>query len=289
MSIHNAKVLLQKAQTEHYAVGSFSPRNTVLIQAVLDAAEESRSPVLVQISANEFKWFDVDPKHFADAFYAIAESYTVPICLHLDHTQDLETIKKAIEAGFTSVMIDASRLPFEENIALTKEVVDYAHRFDVSVEAELGQIGGTDKLETGHDSELYTKPEEAKTFIERTGVDMLAVSVGTAHGVYKVKNPAIQFDILSEIRSLTSTPLVLHGGSGLPADTMHRAIREGICKINIATDLELAFHQAIGWTERKSNAAVEALADEDRAKAIQAVKEVVKDRMENYVLSAGRA
>ncbi len=289
MSLHNAKPLMAHALKHHYAVGSFSPRNTVLIQAVLDAAEALRSPVMVQISANEFKWFDIRPDEFAAAFYRLLPAYSIPVCLHLDHTKDIETVEAAIEAGFTSVMIDASALPFEENIAVTREAVKLGAAKNVSVEAELGQIGGSDKLETGHDQELYTKPEEAEEFVRRTGVDLLAVSVGTAHGVYKVKNPEIQIDLIKEISRLCKIPLVLHGGSGLPPETMQRACRAGISKINIATDLELAFHRAIGRTERKSNTESEKLSEAEKKAAHDAVFNVVAARMSDYLFSAGKA
>ena len=216
-------------------------------------------------------------------------AYSIPVCLHLDHTKDIETVEAAIEAGFTSVMIDASALPFEENIAVTREAVKLGAAKNVSVEAELGQIGGSDKLETGHDQELYTKPEEAEEFVRRTGVDLLAVSVGTAHGVYKVKNPEIQIDLIKEISRLCKIPLVLHGGSGLPPETMQRACRAGISKINIATDLELAFHRAIGRTERKSNTESEKLSEAEKKAAHDAVFNVVAARMSDYLFSAGKA
>ena len=164
-----------------YALGSFSPRNTVLISAIVRAARVQQSPVMVQMSSNEMRWFDLTPKEFADAFRSKAKDAGVPVILHLDHTYDLDMIVKAVEAGFDSVMIDGSKLPFEENIALTRQVVDYAHNHDVAVEGELGNIGGADKLETGGDTSLYTVPAQAREFVERTGVDTLAVSVGTAH------------------------------------------------------------------------------------------------------------
>ncbi len=275
-----------------YALGSFSPRNTVLIGAITGAAQKTGSPVIVQISSNEMRWFDLAPETFAEAFRAAAEKVTVPVILHLDHTYDYETVVKAVEAGFESVMIDGSKLPFDENIALTKKVVDYAHAHDVAVEGELGNIGGTDKLETGGDSSLYTVPSQAKEFVERTGVDTLAVSVGTAHGVYLTANPHIDFDRLAEIRSLIpETPLVLHGGSGLPLETVQRAIhldgRGGICKLNIATDLELIFQHSLNVT-RMPNAEVLRLDPAALARASAEVQAFVEDRMVNFLFSAGR-
>lgn len=276
-----------------YALGSFSPRNTVLIDAIVNAAEQLRSPVMVQMSSNEMRWFDVTPKTFADAFRARVARASVPVLLHLDHTYDFDTIVRAVEAGFDSVMIDGSKLPFEENIALTRQVVAYAHANDVAVEGELGNIGGADKLETGGDTSLYTVPEQAKEFVERTGVDTLAVSVGTAHGVYPTADPKIDFERLDEIRSLIpGTPLVLHGGSGLPQETVRRAIqmdgRGGIAKLNIATDLELVFQRVLN-VERMPNAEVLKLDPAGLSKAVQEVQAVVASRLENYLLSAGRA
>lgn len=281
------------AQKGGYALGSFSPRNTVLIDAIVNAAEQLRSPVMVQMSSNEMRWFDVTPKAFADAFRARAERASVPVILHLDHTYDFDTIVRAVEAGFDSVMIDGSKLPFEENIALTKQVVAYAHANHVAVEGELGNIGGADKLETGGDTSLYTVPEQAREFVERTGVDTLAVSVGTAHGVYPTADPKIDFERLDAIRSLIpNTPLVLHGGSGLPQETVRRAIqmdgKGGIAKLNIATDLELVFQRVLN-VERMPNAEVLKLDPAGLAKAVQEVQAVVASRLETYLLSAGKA
>lgn len=282
----------KKAQKLGYALGSFSPRNTVLIDYVLQAAKAQRAPVMVQISSNELNWFSLSAKEFADRFFECAGNYDVPAILHLDHTYDPEVVFKAIEAGFQSVMIDASKLPFEENIRLTRQVVDYAHERDVAVEAELGNIGGADKLETGGDEELYTVPEQVVEFVSRSGCDTLAVSVGTAHGVYPVKDPKIDFERIKKIRTITDTPLVLHGGSGLPGATVRRAIQldgiGGIAKINIATDLELVFQKEMG-VERMSNAEVKKLNPEKLEQAGKAVRALCEDRICNYLFSAGKA
>ncbi len=283
-------ILMQfaKARQGGYALGSFSPRNTVLIPAIIQAAEKQHSPVMVQMSSNEMRWFDVQPRVFADAFRAAAEGARVPVILHLDHTYDFEVIRRAVEAGFDSVMIDGSKLSFEENIALTRQVVDFAHARDVAVEAELGNIGGADKLETGGDEALYTVPEQAREFVERTGCDTLAISVGTAHGVYPTANPKIDFARLSEIRSLIETPLVLHGGSGLPMGTVQKAIRGGIAKLNIATDLELIFQRVMN-VSRMPNAEVEKLDPAMLSKAAAEVSTFVENRLQNYLFSAGKA
>lgn len=282
--------MLKEAQDKQYGIGSFSARNTYLIDYVLRAAQATKSPVVVQISANEFNWFQVTAGEFAKRFHEVAASYDVQAALHLDHTKDISIIKDAIAAGFGSVMIDASALEFEENIKITKEVVDYAHERDVCVEAELGRIGATDKLETGTDESLYTEPDEAAAFVKRTGVDTLAVSIGTAHGVYPVKTPGIDIPRLIQIREKVAIPLVLHGGSGLPAATIQEAIKipgGGVSKINIATDLEQAFLKSLGC-ERMLNQEVWKL-DEKRLKlAGEEVQKVVEDKIRNFVCSAER-
>lgn len=279
------------ARSGGYALGSFSPRNTVLIPAIIGAANAQRSPVMVQMSSNEMRWFSVEPRTFADAFRVCVEKASVPVILHLDHTYDYEMIVKAVEAGFDSVMIDGSKLPFEENVALTHKVVEYAHAHDVAVEAELGNIGGTDQLETGNDQELFTVPAQAKEFVERTGCDSLAISVGTAHGVYLTANPHIDFERLAEIRQVIDVPLVLHGGSGLPMETVQRAIHldgiGGIAKLNIATDLELIFQKVMG-VGRLPNAETEKLDFVKLQEAVSQVQAFVEDRMKTFLLSANK-
>lgn len=275
-----------------YALGSFSPRNTFLIPYVCRAAQNQKAPILVQISSNELRWFSLTAKQFADAFYKAVEDISVPVVLHLDHTYDPQTVFEAIDAGFQSVMIDGSKLPYEENIALTRQVVEYAHPRGVAVEAELGNIGGADKLETGGDEQLYTVPDQVPDFIARSGCDSLAVSIGTAHGVYPVKNPKIDIERLKQIRALVSTPLVLHGGSGLPQETVQRTIKldgiGGIAKINIATDLELAFQKELG-VGRMANADLLKLDSEALARGGEAVRALVENRIETYLFSSNMA
>lgn len=282
--------MLKRAQTEGFGIGSFSPRNTFLIEYVLKAAVEKQSPVIIQISANEFNWFQVGSGEFGARYHELKAAYPIPSALHLDHTKDIKTIKEAIDAGFASVMIDASAQDFEENIRQTKEVVEYAHSKGVDVEAELGKIkSAADKLETDEDRVLYTDPSEAEEFAARTGVDYLAVSVGTAHGVYPVKNPRIDFERLERIRKVVKVPLVLHGGSGLPAQTVRKAIETGgISKVNIATDLEQAFLQSLGC-ERRLNREILLMDRKALAAAGEAVRSVAEEKMEEFVLSAGRA
>lgn len=278
--------MLPLAQKGGYGVPAFSARYRACIRPVVEAAQELRSPLIVEVSQRELNWFGLTPRDFRDELERLAPS--VPFGLHLDHTFEFDLIVRAIEAGFTSVMIDASAKPFEENVSTTREVVEYAHRSGVSVEAELGKLTTTDKLESENDEEMYTDPDEALDFVRRTGCDALAVSIGTAHGVYMVKNPKIDFERLAQIRKLLpDTPLVLHGGSGLPPETVHEALRTGgISKMNIATDLEEALLKALG-KERMTSAELDALAD--KGTGLAAVKAVARDKIENFVLSAGKA
>lgn len=290
MEIVKMTQLLQAAEEGRYGVGSFSARNTYLIPYILRAAQETASPVIVQISANEFRWFDVTAAEFAEQFYRVQEAFGGKAVLHLDHTKEMATIREAIAAGFGSVMIDASQLPFEENIRVTREAVAYAHAHGVEVEAELGRIGATDQIETEGDACLYTDPDEAAEFVSRTQVDTLAVSVGTAHGVYPVKDPKIDFERLREIRKKVAVPLVLHGGSGLPSETVKRAIMQeggGVSKINIATDLEQAFLKELGCA-RKTNREIWELDPGALERAGLAVQRVVEDKIRNFVCSAGK-
>lgn len=288
------KQVLEVAEKNGFAIGSFSPRYTPMITPVLRAAEKMKSPAIVQISHKELVRYGITPKEFADEFYdkVTAEAITVPLVLHLDHTKELGTIAEAIEAGFTSVMIDASEKNLEDNIATSKEVAEYARAKGVSVEAELGMIGTTDFVETDKDEELYTDPVEAKRFVQETGIDALAVSCGTAHGVYMVRQPKIDTERLQAIRSLTPVHLVLHGGSGVPADMMAGAIRlpgGGVSKVNIATDLELAFLGALGRDERLTNEECQALEPSLLEEGRAAVEHTVMDKISHFLGSKGQA
>ena len=285
--------VLFAAERGGYAVGSFSPRTTTMIQPILCAGQAARSPLIVQISQKELTRYQVTPARFAEEFFAQLEreDITVPVVLHLDHTKEFAVIRDAIAAGFTSVMIDASEKRLEENIAISRQVVEYAHARGASVEAELGRIGTTDFVETENDQELYTKPEEAERFVRETGVDALAVSVGTAHGVYTVRQPKIDLPRLRAIRALTSVHLVLHGGSGVPAEMMQAAIQMeggGVSKVNIATDLELAALGALGHDSYLTDAEMNALPPEEKTRARAAVEQTVMDKIINYVTSDGK-
>lgn len=285
---------LEMAEKFQYATGSFSPRYTAMIAPVLQAGQKSVSPLIVQISQKELERYGITPFEFADEFYLQLEklAITVPVVLHLDHTKEMQVIKDAIAAGFTSVMIDASEKPFAENVKITKEVVEYAHAKGVSVEAELGMIGTTDFIETDHDEELYTDPVEAAEFVKQTGVDALAVSCGTAHGVYMVRQPKVDFERLSAIRELTPVHLVLHGGSGVPSEMMQKAFQlsnGGVSKVNIATDLELSFLKAIGREERLTNEECNHLPAELLQVGQAAVGETVTEKITQFLLSDNKA
>lgn len=292
--LRTLKEVLSIAERGGYAVGSFSPRTTAMIHPVLCAGQAAQSPLIVQISQKELTRYQITPAHFADEFLTQLERehITVPVVLHLDHTREVPIIHHAIAAGFTSVMIDASEKPLEENISTTREVVEYAHARGVSVEAELGRIGTTDFVETDSDEELYTKPEEAERFVRETGVDALAVSVGTAHGVYTVRQPKIDLPRLRAIRVLTPVHMVLHGGSGVPAEMMQAAIQlegGGVSKVNIATDLELAALGALGRDHYLTDAEMNALSPEEIARARAAVQQTVADKISNFLRSQDKA
>ncbi|MFT4303044.1 MAG: class II fructose-1,6-bisphosphate aldolase [Candidatus Woesearchaeota archaeon] len=252
------KEILVKAREGKYGVGAFNFVNMEVLQILLQAANEEKSPIIIQATEGAIKYVGFPiMKEFADAINNISE---VPVALHLDHGLSLDTIKKVIDVGFTSVMIDASHHDFEENIRITKEVVEYAHSKGVTVEAELGTIGGEeDGVESKHI--IYTEPEKAKEFVDKTGVDYLAIAIGTSHGAYKFKGESnLNFDILDKIRETIPIPLVLHGASSIPKDavervnkyggqvndaagvddaTMAEAVLRGISKVNTDSDLRL--------------------------------------------------
>lgn len=292
--IQNLTELLKKAHLERYAVGSFSPRYTKLIKPIVQAAIDTKSPLIIQISEKEIYRHKVIVKAFADEFFRVVKELEtdIPIALHLDHTKDFEIIKQAITAGFTSVMIDASEYDFDKNVELTKRTIEYAHPLRVTVEAELGKIGTTDFAETDHDEEFFTVPEEAKKFIDLTKVDALAVSVGTAHGIYKIRKPRVDYDRLLKINRLTDTPLVLHGGSGVPSEMVSKAVQMptgGVSKVNIATDVEQVMLKAIGKDSHMTEEELNRYPVEVLEKAGRAVYELVKEKITNYLLSDGKA
>lgn len=293
-NVQNLTKLLEDATKNRYAVGSFSARYTKLIKPIIQAAVNTNSPAIVQLSEKEVIRHKVGVKEFADEFYRVVKELDpkVPLALHLDHTKTLDVIREAMDAGFTSVMIDASEMDYADNVAVTKEVVAMAHPRNITVEAELGKIGTTDFVETDHDEELYTDPKEAKSFCEETNVDCLAVSVGTAHGVYTVRQPKVDYARLEEINKLTKTPLVLHGGSGVPSEMVTKAAQMptgGVSKVNIATDLELAMLAVVGKEGHLTEAELNSYSDEMIEKSQEAVRLLVEDKIENYLGSANKA
>ena len=270
MALVTTTEMFKKAYEGGYAVGAFNVNNMEIVQAITEAAGELKSPVILQVSAGARK--------YANATYlrklveaAVIENPEIPIALHLDHGADFEICKSCIDGGFTSVMIDGSHHSFEDNIAVTKKVVEYAHERGVVVEAELGQLAGIeDDVNVSAENAAYTQPDEVQEFVERTGVDSLAIAIGTSHGAFKFKpgqNPQLRFDILAEIeKRIPEFPIVLHGASsvpqeyvkiinanggalkdaiGIPEEQLRQAARSAVCKINIDSDLRLGLTAGI--------------------------------------------
>lgn len=243
MSFVTTKELLNNAQKGHYAVGAFNVENMEMAQAVVTAAVEMNAPVILQTTPSTVKYADVSL--YRAMVKALAESVSVPVAMHLDHGSSYELCERAVGAGYTSVMIDGSKLEFEENVAISKKTVDMAAKAGIPTEAELGTVGGKeDSHEVKNADVLYTNPEKAREFVERTGVDSLAVAIGTAHGFYKGE-PKLDFDRLEEIRKVVSIPLVLHGASGVPDEKVIQSIKQGICKVNFATELRAAYTKGV--------------------------------------------
>ncbi|EAN5456032.1 tagatose-bisphosphate aldolase subunit KbaY [Salmonella enterica] len=243
MSIISTKYLLQDAQAKGYAVPAFNIHNAETIQAILEVCSEMKSPVILAGTPGTFK-------HIAlEEIYALCSAYStsfgIPLALHLDHHESLDDIRHKVNAGVRSAMIDGSHSPFEDNVKLVKSVVDFCHSRDCSVEAELGRLGGVeDDMSVDAENAFLTDPQEAKRFVELTGVDSLAVAIGTAHGLY-TKKPKIDFQRLAEIREVVDIPLVLHGASDVPDEYVRRTIELGVCKVNVATELKIAFAAAV--------------------------------------------
>lgn len=238
MPFVTAREMLQSAQSGGYAVGAFNAENMEMVQAILEAAEAMRAPVMVQTTPGTLKF--APPACFAALVGRLARDVSVPVALHLDHGNSLALAAECAREGYTSLMIDGSLLPYEDNVALTHQVVEAAG--DIPVEAELGTVGGK---EDGHEATAqYTDPAQAARFVRETGVFSFAVAIGTAHGVYKGE-PKLDLARLSEIRAVVEAPLVLHGTSGVPDDQVRECIRRGICKVNYATDLRIAYTKGV--------------------------------------------
>ena len=238
----NMKDLLAVAHANHFAVPAFNISSNMLLSGVIEVSEETNSPVILAIHPDELAF--IRPP-FVKAAIEEATKATVPVCIHLDHGSSIKQIMEAIQCGFTSVMIDASTLPLEDNIAITHKVVELAHAVNVSVEGELGTIGTTGpEAEAGTDEIIYVNPDDVETFVRATDVDTLAVAIGTAHGLYpKNMKPELRMGLLQEITSKVDIPLVLHGGSGNPDEEIAKAVKLGINKINISSDIKDAFYQ----------------------------------------------
>jgi len=243
MSIVNAKEIMIPAAKEGWAVGAFNVTDLVQFEAVIDAAIEKRTPVIVQTSVKPSQFLGT--QMMVNIYRTLAESAPVPVCLHLDHSTSVDYCKKCADAGYTNIMIDASKQSYEENIRQTKEVVDYCHAIGgISVEGELGTVGGVeDQIKVAEDEAQLANPEQSVEFVERTGVDIFAPAIGTAHGVYKTKNPKIDFERMAVIHKMLNgngikTPLVVHGGTGLPDDYVAKLLAAGGAKFNVSTELK---------------------------------------------------
>ncbi|TDA30412.1 MAG: class II fructose-1,6-bisphosphate aldolase [Hadesarchaea archaeon] len=298
--------LLLRARREGYAVGAFNIQNLEGLWAVTGAAVEERSPVIVAVSPGAIRYGGL--RLLATAVRTVAEDLPVPLALHLDHGEDLETVSRCLEAGFTSVMIDGSHLPFRENVDLTRKAVELAHPRGVSVEGELGRLAGMEEKSVEEREALLTDPAQAEEFVRLTGVDSLAVSIGTSHGAYKFRGePRLDFERLKLIRERVEVPLVLHGASsvppwavekasrygaqlqgakGIPEEHLRRAISLGIAKVNIDTDLRLAFTATV--REVLATSPGEFDPRKILGPAREAMKEVVREKMRLFG-SSGRA
>ncbi len=241
MVLVSSKGLLLDAQKNGYAIGAFNFENMEMALAILAAAEEMKAPVILETTPGTLKF--APPAVYAGIAKAASDYVSVPVVLHLDHGNSFELAEKAMDAGYTSVMIDGSAQPFEENIRLSKAVVDAAHARGIPVETELGVIGGKGNAAVPAE-DRYTDPDAAAEFAVRTGADSLAVAIGTAHGVYKTE-PKIDVERLSKVREVVAIPLVMHGTSGVPEDVVAECVRRGICKVNYATDLRIAYTKGI--------------------------------------------
>jgi len=311
MALVTSTEMFKKAYEGGYAIGAFNVNNMEIIQGITEAAKEENAPLILQVSKGAREY--ANHTYLVKLVEAAVEETGLPICLHLDHGETFDICKSCVDGGFTSVMIDGSKLPFEENIKLTKQVVEYAHDHGVVVEGELGRLAGIeDEIKVKSEDSSYTRPEDVFEFVSKTGVDSLAIAIGTSHGANKFKKgtkPQLRFDILAEIeKNLPNYPIVLHGASsvpqdlvkiinenggnlvdaiGVPEDQLRQAARSAVCKINIDTDLRLAMTAAI----RKHF--TECPADFDPRKYLKparaAIKEVVKHKLVDVLGCSGKA
>jgi tagatose 1,6-diphosphate aldolase GatY/KbaY len=242
MSVVSAKEITLKATRERYAVGAFNVTNIVQMEAVIEAAVNQRAPLIVQTSMSPARF--LGPKVLASVYRVLAEDAPIPVCLHLDHCTDADFCLECARCGYTNIMIDASTHPFDENVRQTRRVADYCHDRGITVEGELGTVGGVeDQVRVAEDEAELCQPEQGVAFVERTGVDLFAPAIGTAHGVYKTKTPKLDYDRLATVASLLNgqsprVPLVIHGGTGLSAEIVKRLISLGGAKFNVSTELK---------------------------------------------------
>ena len=279
--LQTAKELLKDAREKRYAVPGFNCVADIMIRGILDRAERLRSPVFLMLYPGEIDertWW-----YYPTIIRAVAEHYTIPIVMHLDHATDLDILRTSLDHGFTSVMYDGSNLPFDKNIEMTRKAVELAQPYGASVEAELGLVGGFDLSAKNNIANILTQPDEVVTFVARTGVDSLAVSVGTAHGIYR-QRPKLDIPLLKELNAVSTVPLVLHGGSGTPAEQMRAAIENGICKFNIHTDCRIAM-----WNCFKKIAAEQVRTDPLPNDYIFPLQEALGEIVEEKITLAGAA
>ena len=309
MPLVTTKGMFEKSMKEGFAIGAFNINNMEIIQGIVDAAQKQNSPVILQASSGAIKYARI--KYLMKMVEAAVEETNIPIAIHLDHGPDFETCKMCVDNGFTSVMFDGSKYDFEENIRLTKEVVDYAHAHGVVVEAELGKLAGIeDDVNVSASDAMYTDPAQAEEFVRRTGVDSLAIAIGTSHGAYKFKGEAkLRFDILKQIKErIPNTPIVLHGAStvipelvnmcneyggnipgakGVPDEILHEASISGVSKINVDTDLRLAMTAGIRKVFVEDPSAFDPR--KYLIPARELVKETVSHKMKDVFGSANKA
>jgi fructose-bisphosphate aldolase class II len=279
-----SKELLLDAQKNGYAVGAFNTNNLEITHAIFRAAEAKNSPILVQISAGAMRYAGIE---FLPMIVAKAASLaSIPVAIHLDHGPSFEVVMKALRAGFTSIMRDASKLPYEENVAEVRKVVEACHAIGVPVEAEIGRIGGAEEHVVVSEREAaMSDPDECARFVDDGGFDFLAVAIGNAHGFYK-GDPKLDFDRLEAIRDRVSVPLVLHGASGIPDDAITKAVERGICKINIDTEIRNAFIRTMQAFTKENPDQIDPR--KVLSPCIDAMQAVVEHKMEIF-RSAGRA
>ena len=306
MPITTPKEMFDRAYKEGYAIGAFNVNNMEIIQGIMEAGAEERSPLILQVSAGARKY--AGQNYIMKLVEAALEDADIPVCVHLDHGPDFELCKACIDGGFTSVMIDGSHLPFEENIAITKKVVEYAHDRGVWVEAELGRLAGVEEHVVS-ESSIYTDPDQAVEFVERSGCDSLAIAIGTSHGAYKFKGEAkLDFERLDKISNMMPDyPLVLHGASSVPQefvamanqygaklgdakgvteDLLRQAAKSGVCKINIDSDIRLAMTANIRKYMAENPEAFDPRSYLKPAR--QAVKDMVQRKIRNVLGSSNK-